>query len=60
MTRWDYKRETFDIATIHESSFETKLAMLGNDGWELTTTIEHERHGHTREVYFVFRRPIAD
>jgi|CXWL01.1.fsa_nt_gi hypothetical protein len=58
MIRWEYKRATFEIAMIAKGDFDEKLNALGSEGWELTTTTERERHGHTHEVHFVFRRPI--
>lgn len=59
MTRWVYKRITFDILEITEPDFESKLDAAGADGWELVATFDRERGGNSKECFFLFKRPLA-
>ena len=39
------------------SEFERLLNQFGQDGWELASTLEHQRmHGGLEEVYLIFKR----
>lgn len=58
MTKWAYKRITFDIYEITENEFETKLNDAGEEGWELVATFDRERGGNSKECFCVFKRAI--
>lgn len=58
--RWEYKRVDVEIGDVSEGAFEDRLNALGEDGWELTSTIDHQRHGFSQHVHLVFKRPIPD
>lgn len=59
MTKWAYKRVTFDILEITESDFEQKLNDVGTDGWELVASFDRERGGNSKECFFIFKRPLT-
>lgn len=56
--QWEYKRVDFDILEVGEAAFEKTLNALGRLGWELTTTLQHARHGYSHEVHLVFKRAV--
>jgi hypothetical protein len=62
-TRWDYKTVRIDPAGFFGGNLETEgldktLNAMGQDGWELSSTIETNwGHGATRYVYLLFKRP---
>jgi hypothetical protein len=58
MTKWAYKRITFDIFDIDQADFETKLNKAGQDGWELVATFDRERGGNSKECFFLFKRAL--
>ena len=58
MTKWAYKRITFDIFAVAEAELETKLNDAGKDGWELVATFDRERGGDSKECFFIFKRPL--
>ena len=58
MTKWAYKRITFDIFEIAEPDFEAKLNDVGKDGWELISSFDRERGGSSKECFFMFKRPL--
>ncbi|MBX3193184.1 MAG: DUF4177 domain-containing protein [Labilithrix sp.] len=58
MTKWIYKRVTFDILEITEPDFEGKLNAAGKEGWELVSTFDRERGGNSKECFFLFKRPL--
>ena len=58
MSRWAYKRVTFDIFEITENNFEGKLNEIGADGWELVTCFDRERGGNSKECFFLFKRAV--
>ena len=49
MTKWAYKRITFDIFEITEDAFENKLDEAGKEGWELVAGFDRERGGNSKE-----------
>lgn len=59
MTKWVYRRVMFDILEISEPAFETKLNLLGDEGWELVSSFDRERGGNSKECFFLFKRPKA-
>ena len=59
MTKWSYKRLTFDILEIAEADFEAKLNQVGGEGWELVSMFDRERGGHSKECFFLFKRAIG-
>ena len=58
MTKWAYKRITFDIFEITEDAFENKLNEAGKDGWELVASFDRERGGNSKECFFIFKRSV--
>ena len=58
MTKWAYKRVTFDVLQVMEDGFEVKLSELGADGRELVATFDRERGGNWMECFFLFKRAI--
>ena len=60
MTKWAYKRITFDIFEITEGGFEKTLNDAGAEGWELVDSFDRERGGNSKECFFIFKRPFED
>ena len=58
MTKWAYRRITFDIFEITEADFETKLNEVGKEGWELISSFDRERGGNSKECFFIFKRAL--
>jgi hypothetical protein len=59
MTRWEYKRViTSESQHVASEDFEPMLNELGREGWELVASVSRERHGHTLDVYLIFKRPL--
>ena len=56
--RWQYRRLTIDITEVPKNSFDEKLAAFGQEGWELTTAVQHEVHGHSHSVHLLFKRRV--
>ena len=42
MTRWDYKRVTFDVGAARHAELDAALAELGADGWEVLRRIKRD------------------
>jgi len=59
MAQWEYKRVKFEVTEVPKPVFEKQLCDLGSAGWELVAAVQHEIHGHSHEVYFVFKRACA-
>lgn len=57
--RWEYRRVDLEIGEVSREDFVARLNEAGAEGWELVTVVQHERHGYSREVHLVFKRPIA-
>lgn len=61
--KWEYA--TFKIETtglmggkLDESQLASKMNELGNDGWELVTSVAtNQGYGSTRDVVIIFKRP---
>lgn len=60
MDRYEYRVLQADIGQLKHEDFEEKLNAMGREGWNLITSVAHERHGYSHEVHFVFSRPITD
>jgi hypothetical protein len=58
MTKWAYKRLTFEVFDIPQPDFEAKLDEVGAEGWELVASFDRERAGNSRECFFIFKRPL--
>jgi len=58
MTKWAYKRITFDIYELPEADFEAKLNEVGKEGWELVSNFDRERRGNSKECFFIFKRAL--
>jgi hypothetical protein len=59
MDRYEYRIVQTDIMKVTEKPFEAQLNQLGSDGWKLESTVQHERHGYSHEVAFLFSRPLS-
>lgn len=59
MERYEYRIVRTDIAKVTEKEFEAQLNGLGDEGWKLEATVQHERHGYSHEVAFVLSRRVA-
>lgn len=55
--RWEYRRIDLEIGEVSKDDFERRLNEAGAEGWELVTAVQHERHGYSREVHLVLKRP---
>jgi hypothetical protein len=60
MTKWEYKRLTFDVIELTENDFEAKINDVGQKGWELISTFDRERGGNSKECFFLFKRALSD
>jgi hypothetical protein len=58
--RWEYRRIQVEIGDVAKDDFEARLNEAGAEGWELVTAVQHERHGYSREVHLVLKRPAAE
>jgi hypothetical protein len=59
MERYEYRVLETDILKVHETAFESELNHMGREGWKLESTVQHERHGYSHEVTFLFSRKLA-
>jgi hypothetical protein len=65
MTRWEYllyKTEPTGWLrdTVDEQSIEQILNNLGQQGWEVVSTVEtNVAEGRTKDIVFILKRPIA-
>jgi hypothetical protein len=59
MERYEYRTVEVDSTTLASPRFVEELNALGADGWRLTATIPHERHGYSRAVHLIFSRITA-
>ncbi len=57
--RWEYRRIDLPIEDVAKDEFVKLLDEAGAEGWELVTALQHERHGYSREVHLVLKRPAA-
>jgi len=60
MTKWAYKRATFDILDVEKPDFEARLEAFGREGWELVTCFDRERGGNSKECFFLFKRAVSE
>lgn len=58
MERYEYRRLKADIADLASDDFVTRLDALGAEGWKLVSTVKHERHGYSHELYLLFVRTV--
>lgn len=56
--RWEYRRIHLEVAEVSRDDFDARLNEAGADGWELVTVVQHERHGYSRDVHLLFKRPV--
>ena len=56
MNRYEYRTMRMAIERLGDESFVHTLNQLGADGWNLVSTVSHERHGYSREVHLIFSR----
>ncbi len=56
MDRYQYQTIQVDISELGKPELATRLDTLGREGWALVSTVSHERHGHSREVFMFFSR----
>ena len=55
-TRWEYKNLHIEGTELPEA--ERILNAAGGEGWELCGIVQRERHGYSKDVLFVLKRPI--
>ena len=60
LMRWEYMRVDLDIQDVSKPTFVDTLNSLGAQGWELISTLQHERHGYSHEVHLVLKRALAE
>jgi len=56
--RWEYKCARFGAHEMRDAGFEQRLDVLGNEGWELLTLLDHDHADDLREAYLLFRRAV--
>ena len=68
MKRFEYKTLGIEMSTkgkwlktkaIESTEMVTKLNELGQDGWELVSSIDHAIDGYTIEILLLLKREIA-
>lgn len=65
MEKWEYKSIKFETkgfmgGILEINDFDNKLNELGQQGWELVSTITtNQGQGYTREVIGTFKRKIT-
>ena len=59
MERYEYRVVETDIAKVSAPAFEAELNGMGREGWKLEATVQHERHGYSHEVMFLFARKLS-
>jgi hypothetical protein len=57
--RWEYRILTVDRGELPNIADAT-LRDLGQNGWELVSTVGRERHGHSHEFFLFFKRAVAE
>jgi hypothetical protein len=57
LTRWEYKNLHIEGTVLPDA--ERMLNALGAEGWELCGIVQRERHGYSKDVLFVLKRPVA-
>ena len=66
MNKFEYKTIPFSRKSIWEggqidiSQLETVLAQMGQEGWELVTTIEGSKDEINRSFFLIFKRLIEN
>lgn len=58
--RWEYKRVNVEIGEVTSDDFEERLNDLGAEGWEVAFAIDQQRHGFSKHVYVVLKRPVSE
>ncbi|HYF35505.1 MAG TPA: DUF4177 domain-containing protein [Prosthecobacter sp.] len=64
--RWEYllyKTEPTSWLhdSVHEQSIEQVLNNLGQQGWEVASTVEtNVAEGRTKDIVFILKRPIPE
>lgn len=56
MVHWEYKNLHIQGTDLPDA--ERMLNALGAEGWELCGIVQRERHGYSKDVLFVLKRPI--
>lgn len=65
MKRWEYllyktKPDGWLHDSVHEDSIEQVLNNLGEQGWEVTSTLEtNVGEGRTKDIVILLKRPIS-
>ena len=55
--RWEYK--TLHLEGTELQDTERQLNEAGAAGWELCGIVHRERHGYSKDVLYVLKRPSA-
>lgn len=60
MERYEYRILQADITDLGKKELEDRLNGLGSEGWNLVSTLSHERHGFSREIHMILSRRRAE
>lgn len=56
MLRWEYRSLRLEGTELDET--DRVLNAAGAEGWELTGIVHRERHGYSKDVIYVLKRPL--
>ena len=58
-TKWEYQVVIFEPTdeTVNTGELERELNALGEKGWELASTVEHQSGERITDFTFVLKRP---
>jgi len=58
--RYEYRIEQTQIEDLGKPGLAQRLNTLGAEGWQLVSTIAHERHGYSHEIHLLFSRRVVE
>ncbi len=64
--KWEYQTVKLNVATVWGVKFDVDEVQnfandLGAEGWELISSFSvNEAAGHSKEIIFIFKRPISE
>lgn len=56
MLRWEYRSLRLEGTELDET--DRVLNAAGAEGWELAGVVHRERHGYSKDVIYVLKRPL--
>ena len=56
MMRWEYKSLHLEGTELDET--DRVLNAAGAEGWELCGIVQREKHGYSKDVIYVLKRPV--